>query len=102
TIYGRITQTYPRDVLALQNAHVGCFFTGRQTDLRDWPVQAMRAHRSGDEGWHAVLGMAAFGFEECGDYARAESLGVEATEAEPQDALAAHAVAHVHEMRGQT
>jgi len=102
TIFGRVSQDHPRDVLALQNGHVGCFFTGRQFDLRDWPIQSMRAHRFGDEGWHAILGMAAFGLEECGDYARAETFGEEAIEAEPSDAWAAHAVAHVHEMRGDT
>ncbi|MDP3740515.1 MAG: tetratricopeptide repeat protein [Hyphomonadaceae bacterium] len=100
SIFGRIAQENPRDVLALQNAHVGCFFTGRQFDLRDWPLQTMRAHKHGDESWHAILGMAAFGLEECGDYARAEALGVEAIDAESTDAWAAHAVAHVHEMRG--
>jgi Tfp pilus assembly protein PilF len=100
TIFGRVAQDFPRDVLALQNGHAGCFFTGRQADLRDWPLQAMRAHRHGDEGWHAILGMAAFGLEECGDYARAETFGEEAVDAEPQDAWATHAVAHVHEMRG--
>jgi len=99
-MFGRVSQENPRDVLALQNAHAGCFFTGRQFDLRDWPLQAMRAHKHGDEAWHAILGMAAFGLEECGDYARAEALGVEAIDAEPTDAWAAHAVAHVHEMRG--
>jgi len=99
-IFGRLAQEYPLDVLALQNGHVGCFFTGRQFDLRDWPMQAMRAHRHGDEAWHAILGMAAFGLEECGDYVRAEAMGVEAIESEPADAWAAHAVAHVHEMRG--
>jgi tetratricopeptide (TPR) repeat protein len=99
-IFGRIAQENPRDVLALQNGHVGCFFTGRQFDLRDWPLQAIRAHRHGDEGWHAILGMSAFGLEECGDYVRAEAMGMEAIESEPNDAWAAHAVAHVHEMRG--
>jgi tetratricopeptide (TPR) repeat protein len=100
TIFGRIAQENPRDVLALQNGQVGCFFTGRQFDLRDWPMQAIRAHRHGDEAWHAILGMAAFGLEECGDYVRAEAMGMEAIESEPADAWAAHAVAHVHEMRG--
>jgi tetratricopeptide (TPR) repeat protein len=100
TIFGRVAQENPRDILALQNGHVGCFFTGRQFDLRDWPLQAIRAHRHGDEGWHAILGMAAFGLEECGDYVRAEAMGMEAIESEPTDAWAAHAVAHVHEMRG--
>lgn len=100
TAFGRIALDAPRDVLALQMAHGGCFFTGRQFDLRDWPLQAMRAFGDRDEGRHAVLGMAAFGLEECGDYTRALDLGMAATELEPTDAWAVHAVAHVHEMRG--
>ena len=100
TAFGRIALEAPRDLLALQMAHGGCFFTGRQFDLRDWPLQAMRAFGDRDEGKHAVLGMAAFGFEECGDYARALDLGVAAVELDPTDAWAVHAVAHVHEMRG--
>ena len=100
--FGRIAQDTPRDLLALQNAHGGCFFTGRQFELRDWPLQAIRAFGEADEGRHAVLGMAAFGLEECGDYARAFDLGVAAVELEPLDAWAVHAVAHVHEMRGDS
>lgn len=97
--FARIAMETPRDVLAVQNAHVGCFFTGSQFELRDIPLAALRAHRDG-EGRHALLGMAAFGLEECGDYAQAEDLGKEAIALEPEDAWAAHAVAHVNEMRG--
>lgn len=98
--YARIAQDNPTDLFALQTAHVGCFFTGRQQELRDWPLQAMRAFKRTDDGYHALLGMAAFGLEECGDYARSEALGTEAVAREPRDAWAVHAVAHVHEMRG--
>jgi tetratricopeptide (TPR) repeat protein len=98
--FARIAQESPRDLLAVQNAHGGCFFTGMQSELRDIPLAALRASRPGDEGHHALLGMAAFGLEECGDYDRAEALGQEAVEMEPQDAWATHAVAHVNEMRG--
>jgi tetratricopeptide (TPR) repeat protein len=100
TAYARIARDHPRDLLALQFAHIGCFFTGRQSDLRDWPLQSLRAFRRGDAGYHAILGMAAFGLEECGDYARAEALGKEAVSLEPRDGWAVHAVAHVNEMRG--
>ncbi|MBI1187537.1 MAG: tetratricopeptide repeat protein [Alphaproteobacteria bacterium] len=96
----RIAQAHPRDVFAVQSAHLGCFFTGRQSDLRDGPLQALRAFRRGDDGYGALLGMAAFGFEECGDYARAEAYGSEAVEIDGRDGWAVHAVAHVHEMRG--
>ena len=98
--FARIGQDHPRDLIAIQGAHLGCFYTGRQSDLRDWPLQALRAFGKGDDGRHAVLGMAAFGAEECGDYARAEALGREAVALDPRDAWAVHAVAHVNEMRG--
>src|SRR5690606_8100112 len=71
-------------------------------ELRDWPLQSLRSFTSGDDGYHAVLGMAAFGYEECGQYDAALTLGREAVSHEPRDAWAVHAVAHVHEMRGDT
>src|SRR5512147_218236 len=100
TRYARIAQEAPRDLLALQYAHIGCFFLGLQHELRDWPLQAMRAFGRGDDGYGVLLGMAAFGLEECGDYARAEALGREAVTIDPRDGWAVHAVAHVNEMRG--
>jgi tetratricopeptide (TPR) repeat protein len=98
--FARIAQDHPTDLFALQTAHVGCFFIGRQQELRDWPLQAMRAFARADDGYHALLGMASFGLEECGDYAKSEAFGTEAVALEPRDAWAVHAVAHVHEMRG--
>lgn len=100
TRWARIAQEHPRDLFAVQSAHVGCFFLGMQHELRDWPLQALRAFRSGEDGYGSLLGMAAFGLEECGDYARAESFGREAVDADPRDGWAVHAVAHVNEMRG--
>ncbi len=100
TGFARIAQEHPRDLIALQGAHLGCFYLGRQSELRDWPVQALRAFGRSDDGYHAVLGMAAFGYEECGDYAHAEAAGREAVAIEPRDVWAVHAVAHVNEMRG--
>ncbi len=96
----RIAHENPRDLLALQYAHVGCFFLGLQHELRDWPLQAMRAFRRGEDGYGPLIGMAAFGLEECGDYARAEAFGREAVAIDPRDGWAVHAVAHVNEMRG--
>lgn len=98
--YARIAQENPRDLLALQYAHVGCFFLGLQAELRDWPLQAMRAFTKGEDGYSYIQGMAAFGLEECGDYARADIFGRQAVDADPRDGWAVHAVAHVNEMRG--
>ena len=40
--YARIAMEHPRDLFAVQSAHAGSFFTGRQSDLRDIPLQALR------------------------------------------------------------
>jgi tetratricopeptide (TPR) repeat protein len=53
-------------------------------------------------GYSILLGMYAFGLEECGDYARAEEQGRRALDVQPLDCWAHHAVAHVMEMQGRT
>lgn len=95
-----VARDNPRDLLAVQFAHTGCFFLGMQSELRDWPLQALRASMPGDDGYSYLLGMAAFGLEECGDYGRADEFGREAVQQDPRDGWAVHAVAHVNEMRG--
>lgn len=91
----RIAQENPRDLLAVQFAHTSCFFLGMQHELRDWPLQALRAFKRGDDGYGALLGMIAFGMEECGDYARADAMGREAVEIDPRDGWAEIGRAHV-------
>jgi tetratricopeptide (TPR) repeat protein len=98
--YARIARENPRDLLAQQYAHLGCFFLGLQFELRDGPLQALGHFARGDAGYGPLLGMAAFGLEECGDFGRAEALGREAVACDPRDGWAVHAVAHVNEMRG--
>lgn len=97
---GLLAREHPRDLVALQYAHVGCFYLGMQHELRDWPLQALRSFVPGDDGRSYVLGMAAFGLEECADYFRADEYGREAVELDPRDGWSVHAVAHVNEMRG--
>lgn len=94
-----LAREMPRDLLAVQFAHTGCFFLGMQTELRDGPVQSLRAFRRGEDGYGVLMGMASFGFEECGDFALAEDYGKEAVAIDPRDGWAVHAVAHVNEMR---
>ncbi|MBZ9735426.1 tetratricopeptide repeat protein [Mesorhizobium sp. CA18] len=92
---------HPLDAVALQTGHQVDFFTGNARMLRDRIGRALPAWQKDMPGYHAILGMQAFGLEEMGDYARAESLGREAIEIEPRDGWAQHAVAHVMEMQSR-
>lgn len=100
-ILEELTIEYPRDALALQVGHQIDFFTGNARMLRDRIARAIPAWSPGMPGYHAILGMQAFGFEEMGQYAKAEALGREAVALEPRDGWAQHAVAHVMEMQSR-
>ena len=90
---------FPCDTLALQAGHQIDFFRSDSRMLRDRIARALPAWGPGIPGWHAVLGMHAFGLEETGDYAGAEASGRRCVELEPRDSWGWHAVAHVFEMR---
>jgi hypothetical protein len=92
---------WPLDALALQVGHQIDFFTGDSRMLRDRIARALPAWSRSMPGYHALLGMHAFGLEETGDYAQAEKQGRAAIELERRDTWAWHAVAHVHEMRNR-
>ena len=90
---------HPRDALALQVGHLLDFFNGNSRLLRDRISRAMPAWSEAMPGYHAVLGMHAFGFEESGQYDKAEAAGRRAVELNRHDGWAWHAVAHVMEMQ---
>jgi hypothetical protein len=91
----------PRDALALQCGHLIDFYTGDSRMLRDRIARALPRWSAAMPGYHAVLGMYAFGLEETGHYGQAEEIGSQAVEMEPRDGWALHAVAHVMEMQGR-
>ena len=95
-----LSAQWPRDLLALQVGHQIDYFRGDSRMLRDRIARALPSWDACIPGWHAVLGMHAFGLEESGDLDGAERAGTEAVALEPRDGWAWHAVAHVHEMRG--
>jgi hypothetical protein len=99
--YAALSAEHPRDLFALQVAHQFDFFLGNAAGLRDRPAAAMRAWREGEAGFSWLLGMQAFGLEECGEYGAAEDAGRMALALQPKDAWAVHAVAHVMEMQGR-
>lgn len=89
----------PHDLLALHLAHDTHFYLGDARKLRDVPLSVLPAQPPGSKARGYVLGMAAFGLEEGGEYAEGERAGREALEINPADTWAVHAVAHVLEMQ---
>lgn len=92
---------HPRDLLALQLAHTADLALGRTTMLRDRIARVLPAWSESDAGYGYVLGMQAFGLEECFAYEQAEDVGRRAVALQPHDTWAVHAVAHVCEMQGR-
>ena len=99
--YGDILLDHPRDLLALQVAHVGDFLLGHSSMLRDRVAQVLPHWDNSVPGYGYVLGMHAFGLEECGAYSQAEDTGRRALDLNSRDPWAVHAVAHVMEMTGR-
>jgi hypothetical protein len=97
-----VTAAHPLDTLALQAGHQIDFFTGDSRMLRDRIARALPAWSPSAPGYHAVLGMYAFGLEECGEYGRAEEAGRRCVELERRDGWGWHAVTHVMEMQNRS
>ena len=92
---------WPHDLLALRSLHFQNFWMGRANYMRNMVGAALASWDESMPGYAFVLGMTAFGFEECGDYPRAERLAREAVARNPDDLWSVHAVAHVLEMQGR-
>lgn len=101
-LYGSIVIDYPRDLLALQVAHVLDFYLGQQRMLRDRVAQVLPDWDESVPGFGYVLGMLAFGLEEMNHFEHAEAAGRRALALGRHDAWAVHAVTHVYEMNGKT
>lgn len=100
--WGDVVEDHPRDLLALQLAHLGDFYLGRSHMLRDRLGAVRPFWNAGVPGYGYVLGMHAFGLEEMNEFGPAEDAGREAVSFQPRDPWAIHAVAHVLEMQGRT
>jgi tetratricopeptide (TPR) repeat protein len=98
---GRHNARYPHDLVALQAGHSMDFFRANARELRDRIARVLPKWSPELPGHSILLGMYAFGLEECGDYARAEDEGRRAVAIQPLDCWAHHAVAHVMEMQGR-
>jgi tetratricopeptide (TPR) repeat protein len=100
-LYGKIVLDYPRDLLALQVAHVGDFALGQQRLLRDRIAHVLPHWSEQTPGFGFVLGMFAFGLEETNLFGMAETTARRGLERNRRDPWAVHAVAHVFEMTGR-
>ena len=94
-----ILRDHPRDFLALKLSNYLYFYMGDAANVRNGPARALPHWDEGTPGYGHLLALHAFGLEESGDYAAAERAGRRATEINPADPWAVHAVAHVMEMQ---
>ena len=94
-----ILREWPRDFLALKLSNYLYFYMGDAKNVRDGPARVLPQWDESMPGYGHLLALHAFGLEESGDYAAAERAGRRATEINPADPWAVHAVAHVMEMQ---
>lgn len=93
---------HPRDALTIQTAHLMDFFQGDALNLRNRVSRVLPHWDEQTPGYSYILGMHAFGLEECNQYSDGERAGRRALELQPRDGWAVHAVTHVMEMQGRT
>ncbi|MGH7331336.1 MAG: tetratricopeptide repeat protein [Candidatus Rokuibacteriota bacterium] len=99
--FDRVLVDHPRDVFAAQSGHLMDFYRGDALNLRNRISRILPEWSPVVPGYSYVIGMHAFGLEECNQYALAEEEGRRALALEPKDGWAVHAVTHVMEMQGR-
>jgi hypothetical protein len=101
SVWDGLLLDHPRDLMALQFAHLWDFYRGDARQLRARPARLLADWDDHDPLKPHVLAMHAFGLEECHQYAEAEEAGRRALDGDPRSPWAVHAVAHVMEMQGR-
>lgn len=100
-LWEAILVEHPQDMAALLAAHLFDFYRGDSRNLHRRVARALPAWSPDMPLYSLVLGLHAFGLEECNHYAQAQETGLAALSLDRRDPWAIHAVAHVHEMRGE-
>jgi tetratricopeptide (TPR) repeat protein len=99
--WDNVLTEYPRDAMALQLGHLTDFYRGDNVNLRDRICRVKGQWDNTVPGYSYILGMEAFGFEECNQYDKAEAVANMALSIEPRDPWSVHALAHTYEMQGR-
>lgn len=99
--WDQVLAGYPRDALAIQLAHLTDFLTGDAVNLRDRIGRVIGSWSENTPGYSYILGMQAFGLEECNQFDRAEEAALKALSIEARDGWSVHAMAHVLEMQNR-
>lgn len=100
-LWDRILVEHPRDVLALQSGHLFDFYRGDARNLQRRVTRVLPAWSPDVPLYAHVQAMHAFGLEESNQYDRAMDAAQAALAVDRREPWAVHAVAHVHEMRGE-
>ncbi len=100
-LWDELLLEHPRDALALQWASQWDYLRGDAAGLRLRPARALPEWSESDPLFPYVLGLYAFGLEECNLYPQAEDIGRRAVASDARVPWAVHAVAHVMEMQGR-
>jgi tetratricopeptide (TPR) repeat protein len=100
-LWERILIKHPRDLVALLIAHLFDFYRGDSRNLQRRVSRVLPAWSESDPLYAHVLALHAFGLEECNHYDRALDTARAALALQPREPWAVHAIAHVHEMRGE-
>jgi tetratricopeptide (TPR) repeat protein len=99
--WDQVLAEHPRDALAIQFGHLTDFYMGDAVNLRDRIGRVLGSWSESVPGYSYILGMQAFGLEECNQFARAEEKALKALSIDARDAWSVHAMAHVLEMENR-
>ncbi len=98
--FEEVLRAHPEDSLAMKLSHATRFVLGDAEGMRRSIERVMPAYAPDHPGRGYLLGCHSFALEETGAYEKAEIAGRQALWMVSDDAWGLHAVAHVHEMKG--
>lgn len=96
-IHEEIAQVYPQDLISVQQGQYHYFYQGNSKKLLRIAEKVLPANPVDPY----LLGMIAFGLEQCQALEAAEIIGRRAVTLNPEDAWAQHAIAHVLDTQGR-